>query len=410
METESHKANFVVRGIGQLVTNDLKHNGLLGVVNNAAVVVGGGSVLWVGLEQDLPEEYRSLDGADVGGAAVVPGFVDSHTHAVFSGDRADEFSMRMGGASYEDILASGGGIYSTVAATRSANLDELVGVSRQRLNRMLASGTTTAEVKTGYGLDVATERKMLDAILELDRSLPIDLIPTFLGAHVVAPEFRDDPDAYVDLVAGEMLDAVAADVSFVDVFCDNAAFSIAQTESVVTAAQDRGIAIRLHVDQLSRSGGAALAARVGAVAADHVDHATDEDLEAMAGAGTVAVLLPGVSYAMREPAPNGRRFWDAGLTVAIATDCNPGSAYVETMPFVISLAVVTSGFTSEEALWSATLGGALALGLEDRGVLAPGFAADLVVLDAPSYTHLAYRPDGDLVAAVLKSGVDIRHK
>ncbi len=398
---------LVVRGIGQLVTNDQRFGGILGVVEDAVVVIGDGVVVWAGSAQTLPSDYRNVDSVDVGGAAVVPGFVDAHTHSVFAGDRADEFSMRMSGASYEAILEAGGGIYSTVDATRSATLLELVAASRPRLQRMIASGTTTAEVKTGYGLDVATERKMLDAILELGRSLPIDLVPTFLGAHVVAPEFRGDPAGYVNLVSGDMLDAVADDIAFVDVFCDNAAFSVEYTESIVRAAQHKGIPVRLHVDQLSHSGGAALAAKIGAIAADHLDHATDQDLAELAAAGTAAVLLPGVSYAMREPAPDGRRFLDAGLTVAIATDCNPGTAYVETMPFVISLAVVTSGFTSEEAVWSATLGGARALALEDRGAVAPGLRADLVVLDAPSYTHLAYRPDGDLVAQVFKSGVAV---
>jgi imidazolonepropionase len=398
---------LVIRGIGQLVTNDQQFDGPLGIVEDAVIVIGDGIVEWVGSVHAVPSDYRGMDSVDVGGAAVIPGFVDAHTHAVFAGDRADEFSMRMAGASYEDILGAGGGIYSTVTATRSATLDELVEVSRPRLQRMLASGTTTAEVKTGYGLDVPTERKMLDAILELDRTLPIDLVPTFLGAHVVAPEFRGDTGSYVSLVSGDMLDAVADDVAFVDVFCDNAAFSVAYTESIVDAAHHKGIPVRLHVEQLSHSGGADLAAKVGAVAADHLDHATDQDLEALTAAGTAAVLLPGVSYAMREPAPDGRRFLDAGMTVAIATDCNPGTAYVETMPFVISLAVVTAGFTSEEAVWSATLGGARALGLEDRGAVAPGLRGDVVVLDAPSYTHLAYRPDGDLVAQVFKSGVAV---
>jgi imidazolonepropionase len=248
---------------------------------------------------------------------------------------------------------------------------------------------------------------MLDAIDAIDSSLPVDVVKTFLGAHVVAPEFGDDRDGYVDLVAGDMLEAVLGRVDFVDVFCDEIAFTTEETERIASAAARHGIPFRLHAEQLSHSGGAALAAQVGAVAADHLDHATDADLAALATAGTVAVLLPGVSFTMQEPAPDGRRFWDADLSVAIATDCNPGTSYVETMPFIISLAATTSGLTPEEALWAATAGGALALGRTDRGVISPGYLGDLVVLDAPSYEHLVYRPDGDLVSRVIKAGVPL---
>jgi imidazolonepropionase len=270
---------------------------------------------------------------------------------------------------------------------------------------MFANGTTTIEVKTGYGLDIATEVKMLDTIDKIGNVLPIDTIPTFLGAHVVAPEFTEDRGSYVDLVAGGMMDAVAERVAFVDVFCDKAAFTVDETRWIAEAARSRDLGVRLHVEQLGHTGGAALAASIGAASADHLDHATDEDLDALVRAGTVAVLLPGVSYSMREPAPDGRRFWDAGVTVAIATDCNPGTAYIETMPFIISLAALTSGLTPAEAVWSATRGGALALGLHDRAVLAPRMLADLVVLDAPTYEHLTYRPDGNLVAQVIKRGI-----
>ncbi|MEN8041433.1 MAG: amidohydrolase family protein, partial [Actinomycetota bacterium] len=232
----------------------------------------------------------------------------------------------------------------------------------------------------------------------------IDTIPTYLGAHVVAPEYADDRDGYVGLVGGDMLDAVSDRVAYVDVFCDDAAFTTSETRWIADAARARGLEVRLHVDQLSHSGGAALAAEIGAISADHLDHATDDDLAALAEAGTVAVLLPGVSYSMRLPAPDGRRVWDAGVTVAIATDCNPGTAYLESMPFIISLATVTAGLTPAESVWAATRGGALALGLHDRGVLGPGKLADLVFLDAPTHEHLAYRPDGDLVAQVIKRG------
>lgn len=395
---------LLVTGIGQLVTNDESNGGLLGVVADAAVAIERGDIVWVGRAERVPERYASSRMLDVAGAAVLPGFVDAHTHVVFAGDRSQEFAMRLEGATYEEILGTGGGIYSTVRATRAATLDELVDASLPRVERMLASGTTTIEIKTGYGLDVDTEVKMLDAIDRICNVLAIDTLPTYLGAHVVAPEFRDDRASYLDLVAGEMLDAVADRVAFIDVFCDEAAFTVAETRRVVAAGRVRGLGVRIHADQLSSSGGSALAAEVGAVAADHLDHATDEDLAALAEAGTVAVLLPGVSYSMREPAPDGRRIWDAGVTVAIATDCNPGTSYIETMPFVISLATITTGMTLTESVWSATRGGALALGLHDRGVIAPGKLADLVVLDAPSYEHLAYRPDGGLVTQVIKRG------
>ncbi|MEN8239060.1 MAG: imidazolonepropionase [Actinomycetota bacterium] len=395
---------MVITHIGELVTNDEGHGGLSGVIEDAAIAVDGERIAWVGRTRDLPEEFDADQHIDAGGAAVVPGFVDAHTHAVFAGERSDEFALRMAGASYEEILAAGGGIYSTVEATRAASLTDLVSASVPRIDHMLTAGTTTAEVKSGYGLNIETEMRMLEAITAIADITPIDLVPTFLGAHVVAPGFRDRRSEYVDLVTGPMLERAAPLVEFIDVFCDDAAFSIEETRTVVAAGKAHGLGVRLHVDQLSRSGGTALAAEIGATSADHVDHATDEDLAALASAGTVAVLLPGVSYAMRTPPPDARRVWDAGVTVAIATDCNPGTAYIETMPFVISLAVVTSGLTPDEAVWAATRGGALSLGLTDRGVIAPGMLADMVILDAPSHTHLAYRPDGALPLEVIKRG------
>jgi len=395
---------ILITHIGQLVTNDPARGGLLGIVEDAAIEIVGERVSWIGTMKDVEDSHHVVRHIDAGGAAVVPGFVDAHTHAVFAGDRADEFAMRMAGAAYEDILASGGGIYSTVAATREATLAALVSVSLPRFEHMLASGTTTAEVKSGYGLDVVTEVKMLEAIATISDRIPIDLVATFLGAHVVAPEYRDARPDYIDLVTGSMLESVAPLARFIDVFCDDAAFTVDEARTIALAGIEHGLDVRLHVDQLSRSGGTALAAELGTVSADHVDHATDEDLAALARAGTVAVLLPGVSYAMRTAAPDARKVWDAGVTVAIATDCNPGTANIETMPFIISLAVVNSGLTPEEALWAATRGGARALGLNDRGLLAPGMLADLVILDAPTHTHLAYRPDGALALEVMKRG------
>jgi imidazolonepropionase len=404
MAHRPHTAGLVIRSIGQLVTNDPEHGGPLGIVDDAAVAIVDGVIAWVGRDGALPEAYASLDELDGRGAAVLPGFVDAHTHVMFAGDRAGEFAMRADGASYVEILASGGGMRSTVAATRAASLDDLISQSLPRVERMLREGTTTVEIKTGYGLDVASERKILDAIVAIDDALPVDVVPTFLGAHVVGPEYASDRGGYVELVAGEMLDAVEGDVAFVDVFCDAAAFTIDETRTIARAAAARGIPVRIHADQLSHSGGAALAVELGAVAADHLDHATDADLAGLARAGTVAVLLPSVSFSMRMPPPDGRRFLDAGVTVAIATDCNPGTSYVTSMPFVIALAVASSGMTPAEAIWSATAGGAAALGLDDRGVVAPGRIGDLVVLDAPSFVHLAYRPDGELVRSVVKRG------
>lgn len=399
--------NLVVTDIGQLVTNDETRGALLGLVSGAAVAIEGALIAWIGDTGDIPTRYATFETLSADGGAVLPGFVDAHTHAVFAGDRAGEFSARLSGARYDELLADGGGIYSTIAATRSASVDELVEASLPRVARMLKSGTTTVEIKTGYGLDIQSETKILDAIDCIREALPIDVVASFLGAHVVAPEFKDDVAGYVDLVAGDMLDAVADRVAFVDVFCDDNAFTVDETCRIVDAARARGLAVRLHVDQFSRSGGTALAAEVGATAADHLDHATDEDLAALADSGAVAVLLPGVSYSMRIPAPDGRRVWDSGVRVAIATDCNPGTSYIETMPFIISLAAITSGLTVEEAIWAATRGGALALNLPDRGLLAEGRRADLVILDAPTYTHLAYRPDGDIVTQVITAGTPL---
>jgi imidazolonepropionase len=397
--------SLLVTDIGSLVTNDSVRGGLLGLVADAAVAVVDGFVSWVGPEVDTPAEYGDLTRLDAGGGAVLPGFVDPHTHLVFAGDRSDEFARRLRGESYEEILAAGGGILSTVEATRATSEDDLYEAAAERVWRMLESGTTTVEVKSGYGLDVATEEKMLRVVRRLDESLPIDVIPTFLGAHVVPAAYREDRDAYVDLICGEMLDACAPLARFCDVFNDEAAFTVAETRRILEAAKTRGLGIRIHADQLGRVGAANLAADLSAASADHLDHATDEDLAAMRDAGTSAVLLPAVSFSMRLPYPDGRRVWDSGVTVALATDWNPGTAYVESMPFVIALAALNMGLTPDEAVWAATRGSARSLNLDDRGHLIPGAVADLVILDAPTHLHIPYRPDADLVVAVVKRGV-----
>ena len=291
-----------------------------------------------------------------------------------------------------------------MAATREASFVDLIGQSLARLSHMARAGTTTVEVKTGYGLDVESEAGMVAAIRALDMALPIDLVATFLGAHVLPTEFADDRAAYLDLVTGDMLDAVANDVAFIDVFCDPVAFDVDEARSIATAGAGRGLGVRIHADQTARIGAAALAAEVEAASADHLDHASDTDLGMLAEAGTVGVVLPGVAYSMRLPPTDARRIWDAGVTVAIATDCNPGTSWIETMPFVISLAAVDGGLTPDEAVWAATRGGALSLGRTDIGIITPGALGDLVLVDAPTVTHLAYRPDSDLVARVVKRG------
>lgn len=396
--------SIVVTGIGELVTNDPNRDGVLGLIDDATIAIVDGRIADVGHRDDVsaPDDVRIID---VEGRAVVPGFVDAHTHAVFAGDRADEFHRRLAGDTYEAILEAGGGIYATVEATRAAGFVELIAQSLPRIRRMVASGTTTAEVKTGYGLDIGTELAMASAINAIGMSLPVDLIPTFLGAHVVAPEYVGRPDDYLELVTGEMLTAVAPFVRSVDVFCDEVAFDVPQAQQVAAAAAATGLGFRVHADQTARIGATALAAEVSALSADHLDHATDDDLEALAGAGTAGVFLPGVSYAMRLPPPDARRAWDAGVTVALATDCNPGTSWVETMPFVISLAVLHAGLRVDEAVWAATAGGAAALGLDDRGQVRAGAVGDLVVLDAPSHDHLGYRPDSSITAGVIKDGV-----
>jgi imidazolonepropionase len=397
-------SDLLLTNIGQLVTNDPDRDGLLGIVDAAAVAITDGSIVWVGGEAQLPPDYLDLPIHDASGAAVVPGFVDAHTHIVFAGDRSEEFARRLAGETYEEILAAGGGILSTVEATRAASGTELFAEAAARASRMLASGTTTVEVKSGYGLDVDTEAKQLGVAARLDAELPIDVVPTFLGAHVVPAEYRGRRDEYVDLVCTWMMEACAPLATFCDVFCDEAAFTVDETRRILEAAAERGLALRVHADQLGRVGAAELAAELTAASADHLDHATPEDLAELRNAGTVAVLLPGVSFSMRLPYPDGRATWDSGVTVALATDCNPGTAWIETMPFVIALASLHMGLTPEESLWAATRGAAESLLLTDRGHIIPGALGDLVVLDAPSYLHIPYRPDSEIVASVIKRG------
>jgi imidazolonepropionase len=380
----------LVTGIGELVTNDpARGDGPLGVVTGAALVVEDGAVVWVGSATGAPD---ADDRIDLGGRAVVPGFVDSHAHLVFAGDRAAEFEARMSGARYD-----GGGIGTTVAATRSATDDELRARLRALLGEMRAQGTTTVEVKSGYGLTVDDEARCLRLAAEVTPET------TFLGAHVVPPEYAGRPDEYVALVTGPMLAACAPHARWVDVFCEPAsahAFDGDRARAVLEAGRAAGLGLRVHANQLSAGPGVRLAVELGAASADHCTHLSDDDVDALAAGTTVATLLPGVEFSTRSPYPDARRLLDAGATVAVATDCNPGSCFTSSMAFCIALAVRELRMTPAEALWAATAGGASALRRPDVGHLAPGARADLAVLDAPSYRHLAYRPGVPLARAL----------
>lgn len=401
------EGNLLLRNIGLLVTNTGDGPDRLGTIPGAAVVVRGGRIAWTGPERELSPGSEPMAELDCGGGAVLPGFVDSHTHLVYAGDRGDEFGRRLRGETYEEIMAAGGGIQSTVTATRAAAPLALEELAAGRAGRMLAAGTTTVEAKSGYGLDVATEVRLLTVAARVGERLPIDVLPTFLGAHAVPPEFAGDQSGYVSFVIEEMLPACAPHATFCDVFCDEGVFTVAEARAVLNAGKRFGLLPRIHAEQLAHSGGARLAAEVGAVSADHLDQVDASDRQALRAAGTVAVILPGVSFSMQLPQPDARALWDDGVTVAIATDCNPGTSNIETMPFVIALACLEMGLSPEQAVWSATRGGALALGAVDRGIIRTGSPGDLVVLDAPSHIHLAYRPDADIVAAVIKNGVAV---
>jgi imidazolonepropionase len=382
----------LLTGIGELVTADptLGDGSPLGLLHDAALVVADGRVAWVGPAGGAPAADEAVD---LGGAAVVPGFVDSHNHLVFAGERGAEFAARMSGQPY-----TAGGIASTVAATRAAADATLAGTVRRLVAEMTRGGTTTFETKSGYGLTVADE----------ERSLAVARVvtpeTTFLGAHVVPQEYADDRDAYVDLVRGPMLEACAPHARWVDVFCDRGAFDEDETRAVLTAGVDRGLLPRLHGNQLAPGPGVRVAVDLGAASVDHCTYLDDADIEALAGSDTVATLLPGAEFSTRAPYPDARRLVDAGVTVAVATDCNPGSSYTTSMAFCIAVAVREMRLTPAEALLAATAGGARALRRSDVGRLAPGRHADLAVLDAPSYVHLAYRPGVPLVRETWREG------
>ena len=384
--------SLAVTGISRLVTHDAERPH----IDGAALVVDAGRVAWAGEEGDTPDTDEVLD---LEGRCVIPGFIDSHTHLVFAGDRSEEFAARMAGTPY-----AAGGIRTTVAATRAASNDTLGRTARRLAGEALRSGTTTLEVKSGYGLTVFDEQRCLHVAHHITRGDLPDVTTTYLGAHVVPPEYDGRADDYVDLVRGPMLDACAPLAAWCDVFCEDGAFAVDQARAVLTAGAERGLGLRIHANQLGSGGGVQLAAELGAASADHVTHVSAADVDALAAAGVVATLLPAAEFSTRSAYAPARRLLDAGVTVALATDCNPGTSFTTSMPFVVALAVREYGMTPDEAVRAATSGGARALRRDDVGHLRVGARADLVVLDAPGPAYLAYRPGVDLVDLVLRGG------
>jgi imidazolonepropionase len=397
--------SVVITNIGELVTNAPdagsggsrpgRHGeagpGPFAVIRDAALVLADGRVAWAGPAQQAPPADEAVDAA---GQAVLPGFVDSHAHLVFAGERGAEFAARMAGRPY-----TAGGIRTTVEATRAAADGDIRANLARLAAEMLAQGTTTFECKSGYGLTVRDEARSLALAAEVTPEV------TYLGAHVVPPEYAGNEAGYVDLVSGEMLAACAPLARWVDVFCERGAFGADEARAVLTAGQAAGLTARVHANQLGPGPGVQVAVQAGAASADHCTFLSDADVDALASSGgTVATLLPGVEFSTRQPYPDARRLLSAGVTVAIATDCNPGSCFTSSMPLCVALAVREMRMTTEEAVWAATAGGALALRRSDVGHLGIGARADLVMLAAPSHVYLAYRPGVPLVAAVWRAG------
>ena len=382
----------VVDGIGELVTNEpqLGDRSPLGLVRDAALVVESGHVRWAGERAFAPEADERVD---VAGAAVIPGFVDSHAHLMFAGDRAEEFAARMQGREY-----TAGGIATTVRATRSASDEALAANAARLVQEMSRQGTTTVEIKSGYGLTVHDETRVVALANQLTTET------TLLGAHVIPPEYAHDVDAYIDLVTGPMLEACLPYAKWMDVFCERGAFDADQARAVLLAGAAAGLGLRIHANQLGPGPGVQVACELGAAAADHCTYLSGADIDALVGSGIVATLLPGVEFSTRSPYPDARRLLDTGVTLALATDCNPGSCFTSSMPLCIALGVREMQMSPAEALWSATAGGAAALRRTEIGRLSAGAAADFAVLDAPSYVHLAYRPGVPLVAQVWRAG------
>ena len=387
----------LVHNIGQLVTNDPQHDGTkLGIIQNAALLIEDGVIAWAGPDSDAPTHHIKHR-LDAKSRAVIPGFVDSHTHIIFAGDRSQEFRARMLGESY-----SAGGIAHTVEKTRGASNDVLRSNAQSLLNEAYSSGSTTIEIKSGYGLSVDDERRSL----EIARSFTDET--TFLGAHVVPLEYQKNPKDYVDLVTGPMLDAVLPFSKWIDVFCDKGAFSVDDARTILKAGMAKGLLPRIHANQLQEGQGVRLGVELDAASVDHVSHLSQRDIQALSTSKTVATLLPGAEFSTRSAYPDVRPLLEASITVALASDCNPGSSYTTSMPFIIAVAVREMHFSPDQALWSATMGGAKALRRDDIGHLFEGARANFSILNADSYIHLAYRPGVQLIEQVWRDGLQIK--
>lgn len=409
--------NLALINIAQLVT--LRVNGKqhktgpemreLGIIENACVITENSSIRWVGTMADVTMgSLKEVNIVDCAGKVVMPGFVDAHTHAVFAGSRENEFALRAAGATYQEIAESGGGILSTVNHVRSATKKELKKSARRHLTSMLQHGTTTVEVKSGYGLDMDSEIKMLEAIRELADEEIIGIVATFLGAHARPPEYKNNRDEYISLICDKMIPYVAEHklAAFCDVFCERGYFDIAETSRILSVAHERSLKLKIHAEELSPLGGAELAGTFGATSADHLEHITDEGIEALRHGNVVAVLLPGVSFFLNHTYAPARALMEAGVPVAIASDFNPGSCMSYSMPMMMTIACTHMRMTPEEALTASTLNAAAAIGLSDSiGSIEVGKKADMIVLSIPNYKFIAYHFGTNHVEHVIKDGI-----
>ncbi len=413
------QADLIISGASELVTlagepgrpRRGKEMGELGIIRQGALAARRGQIVWVGRTEELASAVQAVAFAkhiNAEGKTILPGFVDPHTHLIFAGSRENEFALRIQGKSYMEIAAAGGGIIATVNATRQASKDELKRLAQRSLDRMLVLGTTTVEAKSGYGLNLTAELKMLEVIRELAVEGSQTLVRTFMGAHDLPPEYRENPEAYVDLVITRMIPEVGARglARFCDVFCEKGVFTVDQSERILRAARQAGMELRVHADELTDLGGAALAARIGARTADHLLYSSDDGIRQMAEAGVIAVLLPGTAYFLTlQRYARARDIIAAGVPVALATDFNPGSCMTESMPLIMSLACTQMRMLPAEVITASTINAAWAIGEQERvGSLEVGKQADIVLLDAPNHEHLCYHFGVNLVEAVIKNG------